>query len=212
MRKAIWAIPALIYVAFVFWYTDFGGPLGDDEIAHYLAKFEGEDVTDEFLARLRLFMEGDSGRQFQMVNVIDFDEDPPDVEGAAPGESAKQLMGRYMEHMYRELFKRGCHPTIAGSAVYRAVDLVGVDALDRPEEWDMAAFMRYRSRRTFMEIVTIPETRGRHEFKVAAIEKTIAYPVETDLNLGEPRLLLGLGLFSVASLLDLLVVGRSRSD
>jgi hypothetical protein len=210
MRKWIWGIPAFFYLAFVFWYTDFGGPLREDEIAGYLAKFEAQGFSDEdeFLARVRGFMATDTGRQFQMVNVIDYDQDPPDVEGAAPGESAEQLMGRYMEHMFRELFRRACHPTVMGVAAHRAMDLVGVDALERPDEWDMAAFMRYRSRRTFMEIVTIPETRGRHEFKVAAIEKTIADPVETRIHLGDPRVSLGLGLFALASLLDLALYRR----
>jgi hypothetical protein len=208
MRKWIWGVPAFFYLAFVSWYTDFGGPLREDEIAGYLAKFAGQGVSNEFLSRVRDFMATDTGRQFQMVNVIDYDEDPPDVEGAAPGESAEQLMGRYMEHMFRELLWRACHPTVMGVAAFRAMDLVGVEALERPEEWDMAAFMRYRSRRTFMEIVTIPETRGRHEFKVAAIEKTIAYPVETRIHLGDPRVSLGLGLFALASLLDLVVYRR----
>jgi len=35
------------------------------------------------------------------------------------------------------------------------------------------ALFRYRSRRTFLEIVTIPETLGRHVFKAAALDKTI---------------------------------------
>ncbi len=212
MRKAIWAIPALLYAAFVFWYTDFGGPLREDEIAGYLAKFESQGAPADLIARVRVFMESDTGRQFQMVNIIDYADDPPDVPGAEPGESAEQLMGRYMEHMYRELFRRACHPTVMGLAAFRAMDLVGVDALDRPETWDVGAMMRYRSRRTFMEIVTIPATRGRHEFKVAALDKTIAFPIETQIHLGDPRVLLGLGLFSVAALLDLLGVGRRRSS
>ena len=31
-RKKLWLIFAVIYGAFVFWYTDFGGPLRDAEI------------------------------------------------------------------------------------------------------------------------------------------------------------------------------------
>ena len=53
------------------------------------------------------------------------------------------------------------------------------------------------------------ETRGRHEFKIAAIDKTIAYPVETELYLGDPRVLLGLGMFSFAALLDLVLIRKS---
>jgi hypothetical protein len=33
----IWLILVAIYAAFFSWYTSFGGPLADDEIAHYMA-------------------------------------------------------------------------------------------------------------------------------------------------------------------------------
>ncbi len=205
-RMLIWGFPAVVYAIFTFWYTDFGGPLSDAEIAGFMAKIEARGASDEMRDRMYRFMETDSGRQFLMLNVIDFTENPPDVPGAEPGESAEQLMERYMEHMYSELFRRACHPVIMGYAVHDAMDLVGVDGLKNAEHWDVAAFMRYRSRRTLMEIATNPEIRGRHAFKIAAIDKTIAYPIETEINLGEPRLLLGLMLLSGAAIFDLLLV------
>jgi hypothetical protein len=207
-RLLVWGIPAFLYAVFVFWYTDFGGPLNDKEISGFLEKFEAQGAPVEIRDHMRRFMETDSGRQFLMLNVIDFSEDPPDVPGAEPGETAEQLMGRYMEHMYVQLFKRACHPVIMGYAVHEAMDLVGVDELENAERWDVAAFMRYRSRRTFMEVVTNPETRGRHTFKVAALDKTIAYPIETEINLGEPRLLLGLLLLTTAAILDLTLIRK----
>lgn len=208
-RLLIWAVPAFFFAVFVFWYTDFGGPLSETEVAAFLEKIDAQAAPPtETRERMRRFMESDTGREFMMLNVIDFAEDPPDVAGAEPGETSDQLMARYMEHMFRELFKRACHPVIMGNAIHQAMDLVGVEELEHAERWDMAAFMRYRSRRTFMEIVTIPETRSRHEFKIAAIDKTIAYPVETEVYLGDPRLLLGLGLFSLAALLDLASIRR----
>jgi hypothetical protein len=39
-RTLTWALPAVAYAAFVRWYTDFGGPLDDDEIEMYLARFD----------------------------------------------------------------------------------------------------------------------------------------------------------------------------
>jgi hypothetical protein len=210
-RLLIWAFPTLAYAAFVGWYTDFGGPLRDAEIVSSLARFEALGFSQERRDRIRLFMESDTGRQFLMVNIIDYAEDPPDVQGAEPGESATELMNRYMEHMYVQLFSRACHPILMGDAVHPALDLVGVENLEGAERWDMGAVFRYRSRRTFLEIVTIPETLGRHEFKVAALDKTIAYPIETQLNFGDPRLSLGLLLFSAAALVDLLTTrGRSQ--
>ena len=65
--------------------------------------------------------------------------------------------------------------------------------------------MRYRSRRTFMEIITHPDMVDRHEFKIAALDKTIAYPIEMQLYLSDPRLLLGLILLIVTLMLDKLI-------
>ncbi len=212
-RILIWVLPALVYAAFVGWYTDFGGPLRDAEIATYLERLETLGFSQERRDRIRRFMENDTGRQFLMVNIIDLADDPPDVEGAEPGESATQLMDRYMEHMYAELFSRACHPTVMGEAVFQALDLAGVEALETAERWDMGALFRYRSRRSFLEIVTIPKTLDRHEFKLAALDKTIAYPIETQLNLGDPRGFVGLFLLAAAALGDLFSTSaRSRSS
>ena len=116
-------------------------------------------------------------------------DNPEAVEGAEPGESAERLMDRYMEHMYSQLLKRACHPIFAGSVIHSSMDLVGIQGA---EIWDQAALMRYKSRRAFMEVVTHPNTLGKHDFKVAALEETIAYPVETDIYLSDPRFLLAL--------------------
>ena len=211
-RILIWGLPALIYALFFVWYADLGGPLSDAEIEMYLDRMEAIGFNEEQRDRIRVFMETDTGRQFLMVNAIDFAENPPDVPGAEPGESAQELIGRYMEHMYRELFLRASHPVVVGDAAFVAIDLVGVEELDTAERWDSGAMFRYRSRRTFFEIVTNPETMGRHEFKVAALDKTIAYPIETQMNLGDPRLLLGLLLLAGAALADLFSSPRGRSS
>jgi hypothetical protein len=70
----------------------------------------------------------------------------------------------------------------------------------------MAALMRYKSRRAFMEVISNPKMSEKHDFKVAALDKTIAYPVETEVYLGDPRLLLAFILIIVGLILQL----RSR--
>jgi hypothetical protein len=198
-RLKIWLLPALLYAVFVFWYTDFGGPLSDTEIDQFVATLKTNGSDPEVIAFIEKFARQDSGRQFLMVNNIDMNENPPDVEGAKPGESASDLMARYMEHMIPALLARACHPVIMGSAAYPTMDLVGIEGA---ESWDQAALFRYRSRRAFLEIVTNPAFSGKHHFKTAALEKTIAYPIETDLYLGDPRLLLGLILLAVTAMID----------
>ena len=206
-RARLWLVPALLYAAFVFWYTDFAGPLSDGEVDNFVTTLTEHGGNPETIAYLEKFLRDDSGRQFLMVNALDMEENPPDVEGAEPGETADQLMARYMEHMFPELLKRACHPVIIGNAVYSVIDLLGIEGA---EQWTGAAVFRYRSRRALMEILANPDTRGRHEFKLAALDKTIAYPIETSLYLGDARLLLGLILLAVTALLDALVLSRRQ--
>ena len=198
----IWISLLVIYAGFFLWYTDMGGKLDEEEIEFFLEKLEenasvNSDDSRTQISRIKRFMEEDTGRQFLMVNNIDINENPEDVEGAEPGESAESLLDRYMEHMYSQLIKRACHPVFAGYAIHPSMDIVGIEGA---EIWDQAALMRYKSRRAFMEVVTHPNMLSKHDFKVAALEKTIAYPVETALYLSDPRFLLAmiliiLGLF-----------------
>ena len=198
-RTKLWLVPALFYAAFCIWYTDLGGPLSDAEVDEFIAAMTANGGDPEVIAFVEEFARQDSGRQFLMVNNIDLNENPPDVEGAGPGESAEQLMGRYMKHMIPALLSRACHPVLMGSVVYPTIDLVGIEGA---EHWDQGALFRYRSRRSFMEIVTNPDFRDKHHFKTAALDKTIAYPIETRLYLGDPRLLLGLILLALTALID----------
>ena len=209
-----WLVLALIYCTFFVWYTDLGGKLNSDEIETYLVKLQEnreplgfsspaeKQETKERQKIIEKFMREDSGRQFLMVNNVDMSDSPEDVEGAQPGESADQLMGRYMEHMYSELLKRACHPIFIGNSILQAIDIVGIEDA---EDWDSMALMRYKSRRAFMEVVSNPKMAGKHEFKVAALDKTIAYPIETIIYLSDPRLLLGFILLIIGLIIQLRV-------
>ena len=199
----IWITLAIIYGLFFTWYTDFGGKLSDDEIKSYYSKFESNALKDgrvldpRGMDLIQKFMEEDSGKQFLMVNVIDMSENPTFPDGTVSEESADNLMNEYMEHMYGEILKRASHPVFMGSSVNNSMDLVGIE---NAEVWETAALFRYKSRRAFLEIVTHPDMNSKHKYKIAALEKTIAFPVETQLYLGDPRLLLGL-IFLIIGLL-----------
>ena len=94
-----------------------------------------------------------------------------------------------MEHMWPNLLKRASHPIFGGNAIWQSMDLVGIQGA---ETWDQVALMRYKSRRAFMEIVTHPNMRDRHEYKIAAMQKTIAYPVEPFAYYSDIRIILGM--------------------
>ena len=194
-----WLILGVVYIGFFFWYTDMGGKLSQEEIQIFIKKHEQNIINDgvspdseEFQLRidfLKKFMEEDNGKQFIMVNNIEMNKNPGDVVGANPGESADQLMSRYMEYMWPNLLKRASHPIFMSNAVYQSMDLVGIEGA---ETWDQAALMRYKSRRTMMEIVTNPDMMDRHEFKIAALQKTIAYPVEPFGFYSDMRVIFGM--------------------
>ncbi|MBW2292687.1 MAG: hypothetical protein JRG89_19440 [Deltaproteobacteria bacterium] len=187
----IWAILTAFYVVFFSWYTSFGGPLSDQEIAHYIELFESREPapSPERIAVLRKFMEEDTGDDFVMVNVIDMYETPLQIEGVEPGETSEAVLAKYMEFMLPELLARACHPVLYGQAASSAMDIMNADGM---ENWSTGAGMRYRSRRDVLEISSNPAFAGSHEFKIAAMRKTIAFPIDPWIQLGDPRVLLAL--------------------
>lgn len=206
-RIKLWLLPAVIYAVFTFWYTDFGGPLSDAEIQQNIDAMHSNGVSEERIASMTRFMREDTGRQILMINALDLNPNPPDVPGAEPGETGEQLMARYMAHMLPALLRRASHPVLVGDAVFTAVDVVGIH---NAEQWQSGAVVRYRSRRTLMEIVTDPTFMDPHHFKMASLEKTIAFPIEPQLYLGDPRLLLALFLLAVTALLDAFLLKPTR--
>jgi len=110
--------------------------------------------------------------------------------------------------MYPAQFKRASHPIFFGRAVADAMDISGVEGANH---WDQGALFRYRSRRDIIAIATNPAFNERHDYKMAALTKTIAFPVEPVLNPGDARIVFGLLLFSIFSLLDMLLFRRRLS-
>ncbi len=202
MSKFLWGISGLLYLVFVVWYTDFGGPLSGEEIAEAVTTMEEAQFPPDRIELFANFMRTDEGHQFIMLNLLALAALP------AGDESAEQLMGRYMEHMYPQLLMRASHPVFFGQVVSSALDISGVE---NAAVWDQGALMRYKSRRAFMEIVLHPETRARHLFKLAALEKTIAVPVEVSLTTGDPRLVLALFLLAVTALVDLVFIAPAAA-
>ena len=134
-----------------------------------------------------------------MFNAVDLAKNPPPMEGAPPDADGQTLFDLYMEHMLPALLSRACHPVLVGKAAADSLDLLGIEGA---EAWSGGAIMRYRSRRTFADIIDNPEFYARHRFKLAGLEKTIAYPIEPRIYVGDLRLLLGLLMLAITALLD----------
>lgn len=206
-RLFFWLSAALLYTLFFIWYTNTDGPMGEEEIDLVLSRAEQSGRSADDLKTLEHFMRTDTGNDFVMVNLLDMNESPPELPATGPGAGPMELINHYMEHMYPAQFKRACHPIFFGRAVADAMDLSGIEDA---QHWDQAALFRYRSRRDVIAIATNPAFSERHEYKMAALTKTIAFPVEPMLNLGDIRILVGLLLFSIFALIDMFTFGRSR--
>ncbi|TNF89911.1 MAG: hypothetical protein EP301_02010 [Gammaproteobacteria bacterium] len=88
------------------------------------------------------------------------------------------------------------------------MDLMNAEGMG---SWTQGAGMRYRSRRDLLEIASNPAFSGSHEFKVAAMRKTIAFPIDPWFQLGDPRLVLALLLGSLGFAFSWLISARRAS-
>lgn len=204
-RSYIWITGFVLYGLFFSWYTSFEEPMTEKEISVVLERAKSLGRSEQNLATLENFMRTDTGNDFIMVNLLDMNESPPELPATGPGASASDLIAHYMEHMYPAQFKRACHPVFFGQSVSNALDLSGIEGA---AHWDQGALFRYRSRRDVIEIATNPAFNERHDYKMAALTKTIAVPVEPLLHPGDARVLIALLLFSISSLIDMLIFRR----
>ena len=205
-RLALWLIPTSLYLVFALWYTNLSGPLTEAEISAAMQYMASTGSDDEGIARFRRFMEEDTGKQFIMVNIMDMAESPPELPATGPGANASELMNHYMEHMFPALLSRASHPVFMGNAIAPAMDIYGIE---NAEIWSSNALMRYRSRRDIVAIATDPRFAERHNYKLAALDKTIAYPVEVVLYPMDLRFLLGLIILCLVLLTDLIIFRRT---
>ena len=175
----IWVPISFIYILFFLWYTNLSGPLTDQEIETYEKTYEKSDSErrdSEQWKKAFKFMSEDDGKDFYMVNFLDSNEAPRTMEATGEGATSLELQAYYMDYMWPQLFKRASHPVFFAYVLNPALDIVAAQGM---EEWDIVAIFRYRSRRDLFEIGMNPVFEERHEYKVEALDKTIAIPVET---------------------------------
>ena len=155
------------------------GPLTDQEIETYKKIFDESNSarrdSGQWEKALK-FMSEDDGKDFYMVNFLDRNESPRTMEATGEGATSLDLQMHYMEYMWPQQFKRASHPIFFAFVLNPALDIVAAQGM---EDWDIVAIFRYRSRRDLFEIGLNPVFDERHEYKVEALDKTIAIPVET---------------------------------
>ena len=190
-RFWLWHAPLLLWLAFCVWYTNTSGPLSPEEIEDFMTRLAPAGAPAPSGERIRRFMDEDEGDQFLMVNLLHMASTP----------DADESMDRYMAHMLPAMLKRASHPMLSGAVVADAMDLAGIEGA---ETWSSVGVVRYRSRRDLMAIATDPAFGGEHDFKLAALAKTIAVPVEPGIYLSDLRVLLLLVLIAAVGLVNAL--------
>jgi hypothetical protein len=207
----VWLVLALAYAAFFSWYTSFGGPLTPDEIAFYRQELSGLGGSPEAMARWVAFMESDTGDDFAMLNALDLRDSPTPGPGIAPGDTSQDVMNKYTQPFLGRALRSAAHPVMLGTAAAQALDLWGIDGA---EDWTDGGLVRYRSRRDLLEQAVAIRASGNshiHDFKIAALEKTIAYPLDPWFQLGDPRFVLALILLIVGLAAQLALTRRAAA-
>jgi hypothetical protein len=187
--RTIWIALAALYAVFTGWYTSWSGPLSPSEVDDYVARLAAKGAKGERLELWRRFLATDTGDDFAMWNAIDLRDTPLLIEGEPPAESAQEMLDRYTGPFLGAALVRASHPVMLGSAASGALDLWGIDGA---EQWTTGGLVRYRSRRDVVEMAITALDSDLHRYKLAAIEKTIAFPLDPWSQLGDPRFVLAL--------------------
>ncbi len=205
----MWFGIVAFYTLFWVWYTGIGGPLTQQEVDMYMERVERLVSDPEHIAQVRKFLEEDPGGDFLMVNLIQLRDRPLRVGAVTPEESSMDVvMNHYMSYMTLAMALRASHPVLGGDAASAAVDRWGIE---NGEIWSLSAVFRWRSRRDFMETVTHSQFETAHQYKEAAMQKTISLPIDPALQLAGPRMLMALFLIAVGAVMHLLLTRPKRS-
>ena len=210
--KWIWAVLVSIYAVFFGWYTSFGGPLTDEEIAYYESVLRDAGGDEESFAHWSDFMRTDTGDDFAMLSAIDYKDVADPVPGLAPGATGREASAKYLAAGGGMAMRNATHPILGGTAAADAIDVWGIEGAAR---WDQGVLIRYRSRRDLMNLIVTGvsgqarEDQNSHDYKVAGMEKTIAYPLDPWFYLGDPRLVFGLAFLVIGLALEVRRLRRS---
>lgn len=196
----IWGIAALIYVLFWAWYVGLRGKLSQAEIEHYGQRFTEAGLPVAAQENLRRFLEKDDGREWFMVNVLEL---------KSPKYDSAKLLLSYSKTFMAGMFKRAGHPYFIAVAAAKNVENLNCDHADN---WTSTGIVRYRSRRDFAETLLDTFGSAHHADKLAALEKTFAFPATTTLLMGSPRVLVAMGLGLIASLSNLALSNLALSN
>ncbi|MEM1113325.1 MAG: hypothetical protein AAGI11_15540 [Pseudomonadota bacterium] len=205
MAIAIWGAALVLYLAFRLWYDGIRKPLTAEEVeefTHHLEQRAEHGADKQDIAVLRKFMEEDDGKEFIMVNLVQFNPSPVEHPDTGQGVKAQELLLEYFKPLMKLFLRRAGHPVLSTRVVGGYMD-----AWNTPPNpgWHVAGLIRYRSRRDAM-LATMADAEFDHihKYKAAALRQTFAIPAQKSMGLyASPRVTLALVLALAAALLQL---------
>jgi hypothetical protein len=204
MALSIWMTAFLAYVVFRLWYDGLRKPLTAEEVEEYTRLFEqragaGDEVD---LAVMRKFLEEDDGKEFIMMNLLQYNPAPMKHPDTGQDARAESILQEYFRPFMGQVIRRAGHPVIAGRAVGGYFD-----AWNTPPDpgWHGAGLIRYRSRRDIIELsLASAKFQDLHKYKLAALKQTIAFPTQTQMGLyASPRVTVAMALALAAALFQI---------
>ena len=168
------------YASFWSWYVGFGHKISEQELSRYMVCIEQTQLSPESIESFRNFFTNDDGKEFFMVNLLHL---------KSPKRESRALLDKYTSVFVSKLMKRAGHPYFFGLAQARNIENLNCDTADG---WTSAAIMRYRSRKDLGDMIVDTFGQEHHGFKLAALEKTLAFPASGTLNIGSVPLVVAL--------------------
>ncbi len=197
-----WIVALVAYGLFLAWYQNWRSPLSEAEVAHYRTLLDVSPIagTPQTEAVVR-FLANDDGRAFVMVNLIKLARDPVADPVTGVPRPAADVLDDYSKVFLGAALRRASHPVLVAGKVGGYVDAWNVEA---DPGWTALGLVRYRSRRDLAELVTMDGVFDAHEFKIAAMPATFAFPAVNRMSmLLAPQLWVGLVLALLASFVSL---------
>ena len=177
MNFGVWAVAAVLYLVFALWYFNWKGPLTADEIDGLIERVASQSPTDPEV--LRKFLAEDDGKEFIMLNLVRFHEGKVAHPETGEKMNGAKLVQEYFGPFSKALLKRGGHPVLMSRKKGGYIDSWNASA---DEGFQAIGTMRYRSRRDLMLLVTDPRFGDSHKFKLAAIDGTISFPMQSFMS------------------------------
>ena len=205
MIISIWLTAVVLYLAFLYWYINWSGPIAADEIDGYIeALSSGSGVSYTEVDLLRRFLEEDDGKEFVMQNFVTLHRGKMSHPVSGEQVNAQDVISGYFKPFCKALLKRGGHPVFMARKVGGYIDSWNADP---DPQWGMTAMMRYKCRRDLIELASDKRFSDIHIFKTSSIEKTVSFPVQIDMSMFlRPRLYVPVGLIWLASMAHFIVV------